>query len=338
MSTPKHPLISVIMPAYNAAAYLNQALDSILAQTYSNFELIVLNDGSTDQTDKVIESYTDTRIQYINNQSNVGIVATLNKGLSAANGEYIARMDADDISTPVRFERQINFLENHPTTGVLGSAIRIIDRRGKYQRSGFFPTEDTLIRWVLMFANPIAHPSVIIRRELLQSCNGYRDVPAEDIDLWERMSHITTLSNLPEPLLSLRRYSSTRTAKYLIPLLESSAKTSQRMMLRLLGGDVQLTLVEKVWGKELDSSKDAIEIAELIKHLYDKYTTSLPQEFIKPLQRDTARRLVKIAIRNNIKSVDRLYIFQHALRFDPKILLRLTTKRLSRLLSTSRAW
>ena len=142
----RHPLISVILPAYNADRYLTEAIKSILAQTYSNFELIILNDGSTDHTEQIILGFTDSRILYIDNHQNLGIVATLNKGLSVAQGEYIARMDADDISTAVRFEHQINYLETHPAVGVLGSAIQIIDRRGKYQRSGFFPTEDTLIR------------------------------------------------------------------------------------------------------------------------------------------------------------------------------------------------
>ena len=117
------PLISVILPAYNAERFLEEAIDSILAQTYKNFELIVLNDGSTDRTEEIILSYNDPRIRYIKNESNLKLIKTLNKGIALARGKYIARMDADDISLPTRFEKEIEFMEIHPDIGVCSSKV-----------------------------------------------------------------------------------------------------------------------------------------------------------------------------------------------------------------------
>lgn len=110
------PKISVILPAYNAEKYINEAIDSILTQTYRDFELIILNDCSKDRTEEIILSYEDDRIVYLKNQVNMGVAATLNRGLAAAKGEYVARMDADDISLPERFEKQAAYLDEHPGT------------------------------------------------------------------------------------------------------------------------------------------------------------------------------------------------------------------------------
>jgi glycosyltransferase involved in cell wall biosynthesis len=334
MNMPPNPLISVIMPAYNAAAYLTQAINSILSQTYSNFELIILNDGSTDQTEELIQSFSDTRIKYINNQRNLGIVATLNKGFTAAQGEYVARMDADDICFPVRLEHQINFLESHPSIGVLGSAIQLIDQRGRNLHKGFFPNDDALIRWAMMFTNPIAHPTVMIRRKLFLLCNGYRDVPAEDHDLWERMGNITSFANLPEVLLCLRRFSGTKTEKNKHSVLESSAKISYRMIVKILGTDFPENLVQKLWGKEFETSQDAIDLTSLVTRLLFKYSDIAPPNIKRPLHRDASRQLVKISARKNVSIITRWHILLHALRIDPLILLLLSTNRISRIWRT----
>ena len=115
-------LISIILPAYNAEKYLKEAIDSILAQTYTNFELIVINDGSTDKTEEIILSYQDSRIRYIKNEKNLKLIRTLNKGIGLAKGKYIARMDADDISLPHRLKEEVEFMEAHPNIGEIGRA------------------------------------------------------------------------------------------------------------------------------------------------------------------------------------------------------------------------
>jgi glycosyltransferase involved in cell wall biosynthesis len=331
MNMTPNPLISVIMPAYNAEAYITQAINSILSQTYSNFELIILNDGSTDQTEEIVQSFSDKRIQYIKNQRNLGIAATLNKGSTAAQGEYIARMDADDICFPVRLEHQINFFESHPSIGVLGSAIQLIDRRSRNLHRGLFPNDDALIRWSMMYTNPIAHPTVMIRRKLFLSSNGYRDVPAEDHDLWERMSNITSFANLPEVLLYLRRFTGTKTEKNTLSVLESSAKISHRIIARILGTDLSENLVQKLWGKEFETSQDAIDLSELITRLLGVYSLNVSPNIIGLLHRDASRRLVKIATRKKVNNTVRLQILYKAVQIEPLILVVLIKSGLFRI-------
>ena len=112
-------LVSVILPAYNAERFLKESIDSILAQTYRNFELIVLNDGRTDRTEEIVLSYSDPRIRYVKNEQNLKLIKTLNKGIDLAKGEYIARMDADDVSVPTRFEEEVYKFEEDPTLGIV---------------------------------------------------------------------------------------------------------------------------------------------------------------------------------------------------------------------------
>ena len=124
------PKVSVVMPAYNAEAYIGAAMESILSQSFGDFEFLILNDCSTDGTEAIIQSYDDPRIVYIKNEKNMGVAATLNKGLAAAQGEYIARMDADDFSLPQRFEKQVAYLDAHPEVVVLGTQVQFFSDRG----------------------------------------------------------------------------------------------------------------------------------------------------------------------------------------------------------------
>lgn len=156
--------ISVVMPAYNAEKYIGQAIESILNQTYSNFEFIIINDGSNDKTKEVILSYKDDRIIYLENERNFGIVVTLNKGLEKANGEYIARMDADDIAEPNRFEKQIKYLDKNIEIGVLGSGICTFGENIESKKRLFTTNADQL-KAELIFSSCIAHPTVMIRKE-----------------------------------------------------------------------------------------------------------------------------------------------------------------------------
>ena len=202
------PKISVIMPAYNAEKYLREAIDSILAQTFADFELIVINDCSRDGTEQIILSYQDPRIVYLKNEKNLGVAGTLNQGLKVAQGQYIARMDADDRSVPTRFEKQVAYLDANPKTVLCGSKVTVFSDDGA-QRVGHYPTEDAQIRAALLFACPIAHPSVMIRRDALQAWNlRYEEAfeKVEDYRLWSRLAECGQLHNLPEPLLYYRKH------------------------------------------------------------------------------------------------------------------------------------
>src|SRR5947209_7771425 len=157
------PRLSVVMPVYNAASVVREAIESILNQTFSDFEFIIVDDGSTDDSGKILREYAgrDDRIR-LYTQENHGLVASLNRYCRLANGRYIARMDADDISLPRRFEKQFHFLEAHPEVGILGTWIQDIDENGAPRTAWPVPTDPAVIQWFLMFGNCIAHPSVMV--------------------------------------------------------------------------------------------------------------------------------------------------------------------------------
>lgn len=201
------PRVTVLMPAYNAEPYLRGAVDSILAQTLSDLELLVVDDCSTDSTPAMLESYSDPRLRVLRNDRNLGIAETLNRGLSAARGEYLARLDADDLAAADRLEKQVAFLDNHPDIGIFGSECWIIDSAGR--RCGWFevPLSDLGVRWTSLTTNPFLHPTVMVRSVLLTG-HSLRYDPSfcatEDYDLWTRLLRITKGANIAEPLVSYR--------------------------------------------------------------------------------------------------------------------------------------
>ena len=201
--------ISVIMPVYNGEKYLNQAIDSILNQTYSDFEFIIINDCSTDSTEEIVQSYSDDRIVYLKNEKNSGVAATLNRGLEAARGEYIARMDADDISHPERIEKQVRYMDNNPDVGVCG-ANAIVFESGEDKYKLVYSEFDEDIRIDMIFNTPFAHPAVIIRNEVLILNNIKYDEQfekSEDYKMWYDILSISKGHNLMDFLLRYRHHS-----------------------------------------------------------------------------------------------------------------------------------
>jgi glycosyltransferase involved in cell wall biosynthesis len=205
------PQLSVLMPVYNASAFLQDAIQSVLDQTFIDFEFIIMNDGSTDDSEKIILSFQDKRIRYIKNDANLKLIKTLNLGFTLALGKYIARIDADDICLPNRFEKQIAFLEIHPEIGVLGSSASIIDEHNQVIGNCIYPNDHDVIALDLVRYNPMIHPSVMMRTSILKEQTILFDehfVHAEDYELWTRLITKTRFANLPEKLLLYRKHSS----------------------------------------------------------------------------------------------------------------------------------
>jgi len=192
------------MAVYNGEKYLREAIESILDQTYTNFEFLIINDGSSDKTEEIILSYNDKRIRYIKNEQNLKLIASLNKGLDLAKGKYIARMDADDISMPKRLEKQVEFLEKHPKVGLLGTWVRTRGLKENYDVH--FEQGHSKIRARLFLTNYIHHPTVMVRMDVLNINNlHYPNVPhAEDYALWIKLSEYCELEIFPEVLLNYR--------------------------------------------------------------------------------------------------------------------------------------
>jgi glycosyltransferase involved in cell wall biosynthesis len=200
------PTISVVMSVYNGARFLGEAIESILSQSFRDFEFIIVNDGSTDNTASILESYAaeDGRIRIVA-QGNKGLTEALNLGCSLARGTFVARMDADDIALRDRFLWQIQFMEMYPNVGLLGGGFDLIDSNGKKLCTEILPTGDRELRRALVDSTAFLHPSVIMRRQVLDEVGRYREVKyAEDYDLWLRLSEHTHIANLPRVIVQYR--------------------------------------------------------------------------------------------------------------------------------------
>jgi glycosyltransferase involved in cell wall biosynthesis len=200
-------LVSVILPVRNGAADLPKAIDTILAQTFTDFELIVVNDGSTDGTAAVLDAIRDPRVRVVH-QENAGLARALNCGISLARGRYIARQDHDDWAKPTRLEKQVTFMEANPDCALLGTCAEIWVGDEPTQRVHDFPAEDAALRFELLFHNPFVHSSVMMRRSALDAVGGYSTdrarQPPEDYELWSRLARRYKVANLPERLTIYR--------------------------------------------------------------------------------------------------------------------------------------
>lgn len=206
------PKVSVVMAVYNGEKYLRQAIDSILAQTFSDFEFIIVDDCSTDVTSQIIQGYNDKRIRFVRNEENLGLTRSLNKGLVLAGGEYIARMDGDDLSLPDRLAKQVAFMEANHDVGACGTWARDIDQEGKVirNREALIGDELDSFYWRV---SPLIHPTAMFR--FTPSLGPWYDetIPvAQDYDLWLRISAGERLGNLPEYLLLYRVHDESITA------------------------------------------------------------------------------------------------------------------------------
>jgi glycosyltransferase involved in cell wall biosynthesis len=207
------PQVTVLMPVRNGAAHLQAAIESILAQTFADFELLVIDDGSTDTTPEILRAVADPRLRVVTHPQNIGLVPTLNEGLELARGEFVARQDHDDISHPVRLHKQIDFLRAHADCALVGTeAFATIGDESRAYRL-LRPLRPESIRWYLCFDNAFIHSSVMFRREWIQrDYGGYaRSFHSEDYALWSRIARARPTANLAEPLLRYREHASSVT-------------------------------------------------------------------------------------------------------------------------------
>ncbi|PZD74194.1 Putative glycosyltransferase EpsE [Acaryochloris thomasi RCC1774] len=201
------------MSVYNGELFLEQSMESILSQTYANFELILIDDCSTDNTIQILEHYAqrDWRIRLFRNKENIGLTKSLNKGLELAKGEYVARQDADDISLPERFETQVTFLDNHPEIGLVSCNMEIINFEGHKTGEHKRACSSEFVSWYLLFYNRLAgHSQVTFRRQLITKLGGYDEQRrfSQDYELWSRVAKVSKIAILSETLLKQRIHNS----------------------------------------------------------------------------------------------------------------------------------
>lgn len=207
--------VSVLMSVRDGMPWLKDAIGSVLSQTFADFELVVVDDGSGDGTAAYLASLGDPRVR-VRRQEPAGLTASLNRALALSRASLVARLDADDLAVPERLARQVAFLDAHPGVGLLGSAAREVDPEGREVRVVRPPVEDAAIRRALIRSNPFVHSSVVVRRTVLDRAGGYdeRLAVAQDYDLWMRLAAFGKLANLPDVLVVRRllpgRISATR--------------------------------------------------------------------------------------------------------------------------------
>ena len=201
------PKVSVILPAYNGEALIYDAIQSVLAQTMDDFELIVLDDGSSDNTLRLLQKLSDRRLR-VYHHSNIGLPATLNRGISLARGRYIARLDHDDLMMPTRLEMQARYLDAHPEVALLGTAAQIFVGSQPSERYHRHPASNKALRLRLLFDNPFVHASVMFRRDVIMAIGGYctdkSRLPPEDYELWSRVARVHDVANLEDVLTVYR--------------------------------------------------------------------------------------------------------------------------------------
>ena len=205
--------VSVILPVYNGAPFLKQAISSILSQTYTDFELVVIDDGSNDESVEIVKAIADHRVRLIANEINLGLPATLNKGIANSTGKYIARQDQDDFAAPNRLARQVGLMDANSDIGLLGTWAKILDEGvdGEWIASGEHkhPVDDATLRWRLLWNSPFVHSSVMMRRNIFDAVGGYATEPErlfpEDYDLWSRIAKISSVANIPDFLQFYRQ-------------------------------------------------------------------------------------------------------------------------------------
>ena len=197
--------VTVLLSVFNGEKYLSYAIESILRQTFTDFEFLIIDDGSFDNTINIIDSFKDDRIRLIRNSENYGLTKSLNKGIVLSNGKYIARIDADDISLPTRLEKQVAFMDKNPDVGICGSWFQYINKDIIKKH----PTEHEDIKTALFENNAIGHPTAIFRKNIITNFNLFYNetfTAAQDYELWVRASQVTKLANIPEVLVQYRSH------------------------------------------------------------------------------------------------------------------------------------
>jgi len=262
-------IVTVLMSVYNGEKYLCEAVDSILNQTFKDFEFLIINDGSTDGTAEIIKSYQDSRIKIINNEKNIGLTKSLNKGLKFAKGEYIARMDADDISYPNRLEVQYEYMKSNSDLAICASSYEQINENGNTIKviKGYLECEQ--LYYFLTFANQLAHSTVFLRKSIILKLNGYDDklIQSQDYDLWCRVSRIGKIVRIDEILLKLRIHQNNISSKYKNNQKYVANSVALRNIKQICNDRVNAKAIEMLCESDREIFFDGINIHTLINNL-----------------------------------------------------------------------
>jgi len=298
------PSVTVLMPVYNGERFVRDAIQSILQQTWTNFEFLIINDGSTDRTRQIINSCNDPRIRILDLPTNTGLAKSLNLGLTAARAPLVARQDADDRSHPERLRIQVEFMRRNPEVALLGTQARILNKRGRVShRPGWKrAVTDKAIRFQLQFDNAFIHTSVMFRRDIVwHKLGGYDEtfLTGEDFELWSRIAARYQVRNLPATLINYRFHGNSTSARYDDSHLERSSLIVAGNLRRYLGlHDVPDRWPQLISALHVNSiAVSHSELRELINitdAIYERFVARHPDEH-EEVRRVLAAKISQIA-------------------------------------------
>jgi glycosyltransferase involved in cell wall biosynthesis len=342
------PRVSVLTALYNDERFVAAAIESVLGQTFSDFELVIVNDASTDRSRAIAASYPDPRIRLIDNDRNLGLTRSLNRGLSLVRGEYVARLDADDVSLPERLAKQVAWLDAHPEVAALGVQAVPVDVRGRRIRRVPLwnahwrrPAGGRWMDWYRIFDTPFVHSGVMFRRALVEELGGYdeRHPLEQDAELWMRLGRRGQLANLDEALVAFRFHRSSMTGDPSRPERKGYAERRTAIVHALLQELLRWEDVPRHWpalwvaandpSAELRAD-DVRELADALDACAERFFTLHPEA---RRDRDIARHRASMVARLIDKSDARTSVALYArlLRLDPRtaamILPRITVRR-----------
>ncbi len=324
-----NPEVTVLMSVYNGARYLCPAIDGILTQTFTDFEFIIVDDGSTDETWDIVSSYTDSRIRLARNAHNLGLAASLNKGLALARGHYIARMDADDIALPERLERQVDFLNEHPEIGVVGTASQTMDIDGNPIGEVQMPGSDLHLRWLLLLGSPFIHATVMLRSEVLKKHSLHyvpETEPSEDYNFFSRLLKYTPGTNLPEQLYIIRLGSGVTTSRRELQLRKHDDNSWHIIREELDFSTITLAQVSQLRalfvGGEPFVEGPPLNKAQLIAlylDLWERFAARHATDLELPALRQAETTMLAQRLRTGVRPVARLRLWARLLRINPAL-------------------
>lgn len=312
------PSVSVLMPVYNGLPFLKDAIDSVLIQSFKDYELIIINDGSKDKSEKIIKNFSDHRIHYVY-QHNQGLAATLNNGIKLSNAKYIARLDQDDLMVQSRLAKQVEYLEQHPHCAVVGTWSEILVGSTLTDRGHYHPTSHETLRLELLFDNLFVHSSIMMRADAVREvgcyCEDKSRQPPEDYELWSRLARKYQVANIPEILTVYREVegSMSRTGEnpFLANVIQISAENLAAILTPKFSHEQFYLLASLYHGKKsVDNNKMLTKSRALLMHktaalIIGGDSSKWSEEFIASYRRQQSQ----------IKS-------QFMRRYIPKILLK----------------
>lgn len=300
------PEVTVLMSVYNGEKYLHEAIKSILNQAWGNFEFLILNDDSTDNTAKILSGYSDPRIRIINNERNIGLTRSLNKGLREAKGIYIARMDADDISLPDRIKIQYHCFRENPDVGVVAGWVQVIDEWCGNLGEWSTPLQPEDIYYRLNFRNCLAHGAVMFRKDVVLKSGGYNEniERAQDYELWYRLSKITKICQVDKFLLKWRDHKANISNKWKKEQEKRARRLVKPRLESLAGRKLSKDEIKRLQKNKIDNIDDLQETIRLLGKI-NKNLLSTEAGVIK--HTGLKKRRIKKAMRLKIRKL--LYMF-----------------------------